>query len=111
MENIPKQKSKPKIGRIIFWILWAYILLIIPFYISTLVVEFSVAEPKDMLTLLSPVVGFLVIIAQITLFTVSYKQMKKKLPLSKAYLTLLGGTIIIASIWLGGCAMMGPLDI
>jgi hypothetical protein len=59
---------------------------------------------------ISPIIGAAVFIAQITVMVISFKQMKKKLPLSKPYLTLLGGTIIIGFIWAGGCMIMGPIN-
>ena len=103
-----KQVEKPSgINRIAFWIVWTILLLTVPFYIFTMWFEGAVVKHGQILTYLSPAVGFLVFIAQIAVFVMSYKQMKQDLPLSKPFLTLLGGSILLAFIWAGGCIIMG----
>ncbi len=96
---------------VIFWILWMLGLLLFPFYIFTLFFEVNVVKEGNVLSHISPLIGVAVLIAQAVVMIFSFKQMKQmkqKLPLSKPYLTLLGGSIIIGFIWAGGCAMMGP---
>lgn len=95
-------------GRIIFWIVWVLLLVLIPVYLFTFSIEISAVKPGKMGSMFSPVVGGLVLIVQAIIFINSYQQARQNLPLSKLYLTLLGGSILIGFIWAGGCAIMGP---
>ncbi len=101
-------ETNSKFSRVIFWLLWGVLLLIVPVYGFTLLVEVSAVNSGNILSYISPIIGLLVLIAQITVFVLSYKQMKQGLPLSKPYLTFIGGSIVIGFVWAGGCAMMGP---
>lgn len=96
-------------SQIIFWLLWGILLLIIPIYGFTFLFELEAARSNNALSYLSPIIGVVVFFAQLLVLVRSFQQGKKAMPLSKAYLTLLGGTVIVALIWAGGCASMGPL--
>ncbi len=96
-------------AKVIFWLLWIAALLIIPLYGFFLVVELSTIKATHSLSYLSPVIGVAALIAQIVISTRSFQQAKQVNLLSKAYLTLLGGTLIVALISAGGCASMGSL--
>jgi hypothetical protein len=93
---------------IFFWLFWGILLLLIPIYGFTLVFELDKVKAGHTLSFLSPVVGLLVFFAQIFIFILSFKQMKNTHAVSRAYLILLGGTIIVGLIWAGGCSIMGP---
>ncbi len=101
-------EDKTSFSQVAFWLLWAILLLIIPLYGFTLLFELGAVKQGLTFSYLSPVVGLFVFVAQIFLFIKSYRQMKQREPLSRAFLTLLGGTILVALIWAGGCTMMGP---
>ena len=108
MTDNQQKQTETSGGEIFFWILWVLAFVLFPLYGFTLFFEFNVIKAGDIGSYFSPVVGVLVLVAQIAVQVMSFKQMKQKLPLSKSYLTLLGGTIIIIFVWAGGCAIMGP---
>ena len=95
-------------GTVIFWLLWVAALVLLPLYGFTLAFDVNVMREGNLGSQISPVIGIAVFIAQIIVMVKSFKQKKQDLPLSKPYLTLLGGTIIIALMWVGGCSIMGP---
>ena len=49
------------------------------------------------------IIGLLGLIPQIFILIKSYKQAHSSIPLSKAYLTLIGGSLLLLFIWSGGC--------
>jgi uncharacterized membrane protein YhaH (DUF805 family) len=103
-------KSQPiSFSQIIFWILWSILLLVIPIYGFTFLFELEAVRSGNALSYLSPVIGVAVFLAQLLVIVRSFQQGKKVILISKAYLTLLGGTVIIGLIWAGDCASMGPL--
>ncbi len=104
-------RNKPEYMRFIFWFFWVLLMVLIPFYLFTFLIEMDAVKAEKIGSIISPIIGGLVIIAQIFVFVKSFKQAKQKLPLSTSFLTLLGGSILIAFIWAGGCAMMGPFRI
>ena len=108
MKNQAEQQPS-KFPQILFWLLWIALLIIIPFYGFTLLFELSAVHANDTLSYLSPVIGVSVFIAQVTVIIRSFLQARGGILLSKAYLTLLGGSLIIGLIWAGGCATMGNL--
>jgi hypothetical protein len=103
--------TKKSGGEIIFWILWVGAFVIFPFYAFTFLFEVGAAREGDLGSQIAPVIGAAVFIAQVWVMVTSFKQIKRKLPLSKPYLTLLGGTIIIGFIWAGGCVITGPISL
>ncbi len=100
-------ENKPEHMRIIFWILWALLMVTLPFYLFTFLFSIGAVEAENIRSIIPPVIGGLVIIAQIFVFVKSLKQAKQKLPLSTPFLTLLVGTILVALVWAGGCVIMG----
>ena len=96
---------------IIFWIVWVFLLTLIPLYLFTFLIEIDAVNAIKIGSILSPVIGALVLIAQIIVFVRSFKQVRQDLPISMSYLTLIGGSILIVFIWAGGCAIMGPYRI
>ena len=108
MTNNERSQEKQSAGSIIFWILWVLAFVIFPFYAFTFAFEVDAIKEGNFESQLSPFIGAAVFIAQIIIMVISFKQKKRGLPLSKPYLTLLGGTILIGFIWAGGCAIMGP---
>ena len=111
MTDNQEDKAETSGGEIFFWILWVLAFVIFPFYWVTFLFEMDGIKSDDIGSQISPIIGAAVFIAQIAVMVISFKQMKKKLPLSRAYLTLLGGTIIVGFIWVGGCAVMGPIHL
>lgn len=110
MNNQAKQEVN-ELGHALFWLLWTVALLIIPIYFFTFAFEVEAVKNNNTFSYFSPIIGFIVLILQITLSVISYKQMKQKISLSRPFLTLLGGTILIGFVWFGGCSMMGPLHL
>ncbi|MCF6190678.1 MAG: hypothetical protein L3J51_09370 [Cocleimonas sp.] len=108
MTDNQEDQTETSGGEIFFWILWVLAFVIFPLYGFTFLFEINVMKSDDIGSQIAPIIGAAVFIAQIAVMVISFKQMKKKLPLSKPYLTLLGGTIIIGFIWVGGCVIMGP---
>ena len=96
---------------LIFWVLWGVLLIFIPVYIFTFLFEIDAVKAEEIGSIISPVIGALVLIAQIIVVVRSFKQARQDISISEAYLTLLGGSIVIAFIWAGGCAIMGPYRI
>jgi len=107
MNNQSKQELN-KFGHVIFWLLWTLSFVIFPFYLFTFLFEIDKVKPGITSSYFSPVIGALVLILQITIVVISFQQMKQGITLSKPYLTLLGGTILVGFIWAGGCSIMGP---
>lgn len=95
-------------GRIFFWMLWVLGLVLLPFYAFTFAFEVDAVKEGNLGSQISPVVGLVVLLSQLAIAVISFKQMKQKLPLSKPYLTLFGGSIIIGLVWASGCSIMGP---
>ena len=108
MPNNQQEKTGPNGGKVFFWFLWVLALVLFPFYAFTFLFEADVVKSNDIGSQISPIIGMAVLIAQGLIMVISFKQMKRNSPLSKPYLTLLGGTIIIGFIWAGGCSIMGP---
>lgn len=104
MEN----KAK-KLKTSIFWLLWGISLPLILFYSFTTLIEVGSVRSGNILSYLSPIIGVVVVFAQLAVAIYSYKQANQVLLPSKPYLTLVGGTIIVGLLWIGGCASMGPL--
>jgi hypothetical protein len=104
-------ESKIHFLRIIFWILWVLLLVLIPLYLFTFSFEISAVKLEKIGSILSPIIGGLVLIAQFLVIIRSFKQARGNLPISEAFLTLLGGSILIGFFWQGGCAIMGPYRI
>jgi len=104
-------ENKPEHMRIVFWIFWVLLMVVMPFYLFTFLFAIGAVEAEKIGSIIPPVIGGLVIIAQIFVFVKSLKQAKQKLPLSTPFLTLLGGTILVALIWAGGCVIMGPCSL
>lgn len=111
MTDNQQEQTETSGGEIFFWILWVLAFVIFPLYGFTFLFEIDAIKSDDIGSQIAPIIGAAVFIAQIAVIVISFKQMKKKLPLSKPYLTLLGGTIIIGFIWAGGCAIMGPIHL
>ena len=109
MTDNQQDQTETSGGEIFFWILWVLAFVIFPFYALTLFFEVAAVRSDDIGSQIAPIIGAAVFIAQIAVMVISFKQIKKKSPLSKPYLTLLGGTIIIGFIWAGGCMIMGPI--
>jgi uncharacterized membrane protein YhaH (DUF805 family) len=95
-------------GTVFFWILWVLGLVLLPFYAFTFFFEAGVVKEGNLGSQISPIVGLVVLLSQLAITVISFKQIRQKLPLSKPYLTLLGGSIIIGLVWAGGCSIMGP---
>lgn len=93
---------------IVFWIVWVFLLTLIPLYIFTFLFEIAAVKAVNIGSILSPVIGALVVMAQMIVFVKSFKQARRDIPISASYLTLIGGSILIVFIWAGGCAIMGP---
>jgi len=96
---------------ITFWLLWGILLILIPLYIFTFLFEIDAVKAVKIGSIISPVIGALVLIAQIIVVVRSFKQARQDISISEPYLTLIGGSILIAFIWAGGCAIMGPYRI
>ena len=94
-----------------FWLLWILGLVLFPFYGFTFLFETGVVKEGNLGSQISPFIGAGVFIAQIVVMVKSFQQKKQNLPLSKSYLTLLGGSIVIGLIWAGGCSIMGPWNL
>jgi len=109
MTDNQHDQTETSVGEIFFWILWVLAFVLFPFYGFTFLFEIDAIKSDDIGSQIAPIIGAAVFIAQIVVMVISFKQIKKKLPLSKSYLTLLGGTIIVGFIWAGGCAIMGPI--
>lgn len=112
MNDTPEQniKDNDNVGYIFFWIFWAILLLLLPFYAFTAWIEINLAKPNNVNSQLSGIIGVFVLIAQIVVFAVSFKAARQK-QLARASLWLFGASIITAMVWVGGCALMGPLNI
>lgn len=109
--NSDQDQTEKSIGTIFFWILWVLAFVLFPFYLFTLLFEVEAIKEGNFGSQIAPIIGAGVLVAQVAVMIISFKQKKQKLPLSKPYLTLLGGTIIIGFIWAGGCAIMGPINL
>ncbi len=106
-DNQPDQ-TEVSGATVFFWLLWILALALFPFYGFTFFFEASVVKEGNLGSQISPIIGAAVFVAQIIVMVKSFNQKKQNLPLSKPYLTLLGGSIIIGLIWAGGCSIMGP---
>jgi hypothetical protein len=92
-----------------FWLVWGALLFLVPFYAFTFFFEVDSAKSGNIPSIISPIMGGLVVIAELFVLVYSVIIYKFGVPLSKLYLVLLGGSALIAFVWLGGCLMMGPL--
>ena len=115
-QEIPDDAQTHKrtdIDNFFFWLLWVLVLILLPFYGFTFLFEVDTIKASNIASKISPIIGFAVFFAQLATSIISFKQRRSKTPLpsSKPYLTLLGSTIIIGLIWVGGCSMMGPLNL
>jgi hypothetical protein len=84
------------------------LLILFPLYLFTLSLEIGAVRLETIGSVISPVIGGLVLIAQLIIQLKSFKQARQAMPLSEPFLTLIGGSILIGFIWAGGCAIMGP---
>ena len=109
MSDNQQDQTETSVGKILFWLLWVLALVLFPFYGFTFFFEVGAVKSNNIGSQISPIIGAVVFIAQIAVMVISFKQMNTELPISKPYLTLLGGTIIILFIWFGGCVIMGPM--
>ena len=95
----------------IFWLVWILMLVLIPFYGFTLLVEVDTVTPNKPFSTYSPIIGAIVLIIQLIILVVAVKFYQQRQPLSKLYLILLGGSVLNMFVWAGGCALMGPLNL
>lgn len=100
----------PGIALFFFWLVWGLLLLVIPFYGFTFLVELDVVKPERFKTIMSPVIGGVVLITQIAILVYAFKMFKRREALSKMFLLLLGGSVVLGFVWAGGCAIMGPIS-
>ena len=110
-DNKVQTPIKTDSGTYFFWLLWILALALLPFYGLTFFFEAGVMKDDNLGSKISPVIGLLVLFAQLAITIISYRQKRSDAPLSRPYLTLLGGTIIIGLVWAGGCSIMGPWNL
>jgi len=109
MPDNHQDQTETSVAEIFFWILWVLAFVLFPLYGFTFLFELEGIKKDGNGNQIAPIIGVAVFIAQIAVMVISSRQMGQEQPLSKPYLTLLGGTIIIGFIWAGGCMIMGPI--
>ena len=84
-------------------------LLFIPIYIIGVLFEMEKAHSSAILTVVSPIIGFISLFIQFLILGFTGKFYRQKMPQSKIHLLLSGGTFLNIFFFFGGCTLMAPI--
>lgn len=97
-------KEYNRLSKVFFWMAWIFGLVLIATYVILFLFEVSTLFRDARLGLfIAIMIGLGVLVAQVYLVIESLRLFKRREVLSKILLSLIGGSILLAFVWTGGC--------